>query len=242
MSESAKTVEVTTADGPMPVYEAVPDGPARGAVIVVQEAFGVNDYIEDVTRRFAAAGYHAVAPHLFHRAGGGTASYEDFTQVIPLFEGLTDDGILMDIDAACTLLTADGLTDSQTAIVGFCFGGRTTFLVALRRHFAAASGFYGGGLVKRRFPQFPELAGEAASLQTPWLGLFGDEDGSIPIEEVEELREALVASPVPTEIVRYPGAEHGFHCDRRPSYDADAAADGWARTLAWFDTHLERAS
>jgi carboxymethylenebutenolidase len=234
-----QTVEVTTADGPMPVYEAVPDGPARGAVIVVQEAFGVNDHIEDVTRRFATAGYHAVAPHLFHRAGGGTASYEDFNQVIPLFEGLTDEGILMDIDAAREILAAAGFTDAQTGIVGFCFGGRTTFLVALRRRLGAASGFYGGGLVKRRFPQFPELAGEAASLQTPWLGLFGDEDASIPIEEVEELREALVASPVPTEIVRYPGAEHGFHCDVRASYDAEAAADAWSRTLIWFDAHLE---
>ena len=77
----------------MEIYEATPDGEPRGAVIVVQEAFGVNDHIQDVTRRFAAAGYHAVAPAFFHRAGGGTAPYDDFAKVMPLFEGVTDDGI-----------------------------------------------------------------------------------------------------------------------------------------------------
>ena len=84
----------------MAAYEAVPDGGARRAVIVIQEAFGVNDHIQDVTRRFADAGYHAVAPALFHRAGGGTAPYDDFEKVLPLFEGLTDPGIVMDVDAA----------------------------------------------------------------------------------------------------------------------------------------------
>src|SRR5262249_54273265 len=113
----------------MAVYEAVPDGEARGAVIVIQEAFGVNAHIEDVTRRFAAAGYHAVAPALFHRAGGGTAPYDDFAKVMPLYEGLTDDGILMDVDATLDHLRAVGFTDDQVGIVGFCFGGRVTFLV-----------------------------------------------------------------------------------------------------------------
>lgn len=236
---AAETIEVATADGPMAVYDATPDGPARGGVVVVQEAFGVTPHIEDVTRRVAAAGYHAVAPALFHRAGGGTASYEDFSKVLPLFEGLTDDGILMDVDAACGVLADAGIGAAATGIVGFCFGGRATFLVALRRRLGAAAGFYGGGIVTGRFPQFPPLVGEAAALQTPWLGLFGDEDGSIPVDDVEQLREALGAANVPTEVVRYAGAEHGFHCDVRPSYDADAATDAWARTLTWFDAHLE---
>ena len=93
----------------MEIYEATPDGEPRGAVIVVQEAFGVNDHIQDVTRRFAAAGYHAVAPALFHRAGGGTAPYDDFTKVMPLFEGVTDDGILADVDATIAHLEDAGL-------------------------------------------------------------------------------------------------------------------------------------
>src|SRR5205809_1200434 len=137
-----RTIELDTTDGPMPLYEAQPDGAARGAVIVVQEAFGVNSHIEDVTRRFPDTGYHAVAPHIFHRAGGGTAPYGDFSKVLPLFEGLTDDGILADVDAATQVLRDAGVEAPSTGIVGFCFGGRVTFLVALRRALGAAVGFY----------------------------------------------------------------------------------------------------
>ncbi|MDQ1431833.1 MAG: carboxymethylenebutenolidase, partial [Actinomycetota bacterium] len=97
MSEAM--IELETPDGTMAVYEATPDGDVRGAVIVIQEAFGVNEHIQDVTRRFATAGYHAVAPALFHRAGGGTAGYDDFAKVMPLFEGVNDDGILSDVDS-----------------------------------------------------------------------------------------------------------------------------------------------
>jgi carboxymethylenebutenolidase len=111
-------------------------------------------------------------------------------------------------------------------------------LAAARRAFGAAVGFYGGGIVTPRFPQFPALVDEAATLKTPWLGLFGDEDGSIPVEDVETLRTALVKAPVDTEIVRYGDAEHGFFCDERPAYHSSAADDAWSRTLDWFDRHL----
>ena len=238
---NTRTLELTTAHGPMPLYEARPDGEARGAVVVIQEAFGVNAHIEDVTRRFADAGYHAVAPHVFHRAGGGTAPYGDFSKVLPLYEHLDDAGILVDVDASRDHLHAAGWDDHQLGIVGFCFGGRVTFLVALRRGLGAAVGFYGGGIVTARFPQFPALVDEVAGLQTPWLGLFGDQDQSIPVEDVERLREALQSAPVSTEIVRYPDAGHGFHCDVRDAYDETAAKDAWNRTLAWFENHLSGA-
>jgi carboxymethylenebutenolidase len=235
---ASRTIEVPTADGPMALYEARPDGPAARAVVVVQEAFGVNSYIEGVTDRFAEAGFDAVAPHVFHRAGGGTAPYDDFAKVIPLYEGLTDDGILMDLDAAFAHLNVLGHVAGSIGLVGFCFGGRVSFLAAARRTFGASVGFYGGGIVTARFPQFPPLVGEAASLQTPWLGLFGDEDGSIPVEDVEELRGALGSAPVPTDVVRYAGADHGFFCDQRPAFHREASDDAWRRTLAWFGTHL----
>ncbi|MGZ4690321.1 MAG: dienelactone hydrolase family protein [Acidimicrobiia bacterium] len=238
---SSRTVELATADGPMDCFEARPDEPAGRAVIVVQEAFGVNPYIKRVTERFAGAGFDAVAPSIFHRAGGGTAPYDDFAKVIPLYEGLTDDGILMDLDATFTHLATLGHAPAAAGVVGFCFGGRVTFLAAARRSFGAAVGFYGGGLVTPRFPQFPALVDETATLQTPWLGLFGDEDGSIPVADVETLRTALGSAPVDTEIVRYPGAEHGFFCDERPSFDAEASDDAWPRALAWFDRYLVRA-
>lgn len=233
-----RTVELETPDGPMALYEAVPEGAARGGVVVIQEAFGVNDHIMDVARRLAGEGYRAVAPHLFHRAGGGTAPYDDFAQVIPLFEGLTDEGVVTDVDAAVAYLRSVGLGDEHIGVVGFCFGGRATFLVALERALGAAVGFYGGGIVTQRFPQFPPLVGRAGELRTPWLGLFGDNDSSIPVDDVEALRAALRAAPVDTEIVRYEGAEHGFHCDVRPSYHETAARDAWSRTLAWFAERL----
>ena len=233
-----RTIELTTSDGPMACYEAVPEGDVGRAVIVVQEAFGVNDHIEDVARRVADEGHHAVVPHFFHRAGGGTAPYDDFSKVLPLFEGLDDAAIITDIDATLDHLHGAGFTDDRIGIVGFCFGGRVTFLTSLERALGAAVGFYGGGIVAARLPGFAPLIGRVGQLRTPWLGLFGDEDPSIPVDDVEQLRAALQDAPVPSEVVRYAGAEHGFHCDARPSYDKEAATDAWKRTLAWFAQHL----
>jgi len=232
------TVTLQTPDGAMEVYEAEPDGEPRGAVIVIQEAFGVNDHIQDVTRRFAAAGYLGVAPALFHRAGGGTAGYDDFAKVMPLFEGVSDDGVLADVDATIALLEERGFDRARIGIVGFCFGGRVTFLVAARRRLGAAVTFDGGGIVTGSPLGYDALLDEATTLQTPWLGLFGDLDHGIPIDGVEELRVKAGDAPVATEIVRYADAEHGFHCDARASYHEPSAKDAFLRTLDWFATHL----
>jgi carboxymethylenebutenolidase len=239
MSET--TLEVTTPDGPMELYEVAPDGDATRAVIVIQEAFGVNAHIRDVTRRVADAGYHAVAPTLFHRAGGGSIddySNIDFNEVFKLFEGVTDDGVISDVDATIEHLHGKRFTDDKIGIVGFCFGGRTSFLVAARRALGASVGFYGGGIVSQGHFPFPPLIDEAATLKTPWLGLFGDADDGIPVADVEQLREALRSAPVDTEVVRYEGAGHGFNCDVRDSYHPEAATDAWKRMLAWFEQHL----
>ncbi|MCU1430470.1 MAG: putative carboxymethylenebutenolidase [Actinomycetia bacterium] len=223
----------------MRLYEAVPDGPIRGGLVVIQEAFGVNEYIEDVTRRGAEAGYHSVAPDLFHRSGGGTVPYGQFDKVMEHFQAVKGDAdVINDVDAALEHLRGAGFADGQIGIVGFCFGGRVTFLTALKHAIGAAVGFYGGGIVSGRFPQFPPLIDEVASLQTPWLGLFGDQDGSIPVEDVERLRAALPAANVDTDIVRYPEAGHGFHCDRRPDYRPDDAKDAWGRALRFLDEHI----
>ncbi|HSS10689.1 MAG TPA: dienelactone hydrolase family protein [Acidimicrobiales bacterium] len=234
--------ETNTTDGPMRIFEAAPSGEARGAVIVIQEAFGVNDHITDVADRLAAKGWHAFAPDLFHRAGpNAVAPYDDFPKVMQLFEGLDDERVLSDVDVTLDVVHQRGFDESSIGVVGFCWGGRVTFLVALRRSLGAAVGFYGGGIVSGRFPQFPPLVGEAAALQTPWLGLFGDDDESIPVDDVEALRGALSDSAkVDQAIVRYADAGHGFHCDARPNNYAEAAAkDGWVRTLGWFDSHLK---
>ncbi len=233
-------VTLQTTDGPMRAYVARPAGEPRGAMIVVQEAFGVNGHIEDVTRRLADAGYYAIAPDLFHRSGPGcVVDYGDFSKVMEYFKDLSgDESILTDIDGARDHLHGAGFSDRSIGVVGFCFGGRVSFLVALRHALGAAVGFYGGGIVTGRFPQFPPLAADTAALQTPWLGLFGDKDASIPVDDVEQLRPALEATSVDTDVVRYADAGHGFHCDQRADYRPDDAKDAWTRALAWFAAHL----
>src|SRR6478735_12482904 len=113
-----RDVTLTTADGPMRSYEATPEnGDTSTAVIVIPEAFGLNDHIESVTERLAAAGHRALGIDIFHRSGGGTAPYDDFAKVLPLFEGLDDDALLRDVDAAVAHLHAAGWADAQIGIV-----------------------------------------------------------------------------------------------------------------------------
>jgi carboxymethylenebutenolidase len=234
----ATTVNLATSGGDMGLYDAEPEGEARGAVIVLQEAFGVNDHIEDVTRRFAHAGYRAVAPHLFHRTGDPALDYGNFEKIMPHMQGLSEAGLLDDLDATLGHLAGAGFTAATVGVVGFCMGGSVTFLAAVRRALGAAVTFYGGGVAEGRFGM-PPLVELAAELKTPWLGLFGDEDQGIPVDQVEQLRRAAAVAPVETEIVRYPGAGHGFHCDARPdSFHESSARDAWQRTLDWFGRHL----
>jgi carboxymethylenebutenolidase len=232
---------IDTLDGPMRLYEAIPDdGTPKGAVIVIMEAFGLNDHIEDVTRRFSAEGYHAVAPDLFHRSGGEPAAYDDFGRVMELFETVTIDTVERDLDATLVDVATLGFSGSNVGITGFCWGGWVAFLAALRHRFGASVTWYGGGIVETGRLPFPALIDEAASLATPWLGLFGELDRSIPADHLDRLLAELDAtSTTAHEIVRYPGADHGFHCDGRPSvFKADAAEAGWYRCIDWLDTHI----
>jgi carboxymethylenebutenolidase len=150
---------------------------------------------------------------------------------------LTGDGIVADLGAAIGELAGRGIAAANTGVVGFCMGGSVAFLAAARFPIGAAVTFYGGGVAEGRFG-LPSLVDQAPGLAAPWLGLYGDLDTGIPVEQVEALRVATAAAGVTTEIVRYEHAEHGFNCDDRASFNQEAAADGWARTLAWFDTHL----
>ena len=236
----AQTLNVESSGGSMGLYEAEPDGAARGAIVVVQEAFGVNGHIEDVCRRFAAEGYRAVAPHLFHRSGDPVIEYEDMQTVVEHIMQLSADGLEADLDATLGYLADAGFAAPRVGVVGFCMGGSVSFLAAARRSLGAAVTFYGGGVAEGRFGM-PALVELAPQLQTPWLGLFGDQDQTIPVEQVEALRTAAASASVPTEIVRYADAEHGFHCDARSSYHEASAKDAWTRALQWFDTYLSKA-
>jgi len=237
---STEFMEIPTADGPMIVCVATPQGEPRGAIAVVPEAFGLTDHIVDVTGRCAVAGYIGVGIDIFHRAGAHrVADYDDFAAVPPLFAGLDDDGLLVDIDAVVAYLAGRDVTPTRTGIIGFCFGGRVSFLAATRRGLGGAVSFYGGGIASQGFfKAFPPLLDKVAAIQTPWLGLFGDRDRSIPVDEVELLKSALLSAGAQTAVVQYPDADHGFHCDARASYNEVAAADAWSRTIDWMEQHL----
>lgn len=228
---------IDTIDGAMPTYRARPDGDARGGVLVVQEAFGLTGYIESVADRLAEAGWYAVAPAFFHRTGGDVLPY-DFSQVGPHMQALTRSGIDADLDAALGHLAAAGFESAQQGVVGFCMGGSITFFTDALRPVGAAVTYYGGGVAGGRFG-FPPQPDLAPALHGAWLGLYGDLDASIPSEEVEALRASAATAAVPTEVVRYADAGHGFHCYERPEVYVEAdAVDAWNRTLAWFDAHL----
>jgi carboxymethylenebutenolidase len=222
----------------MPAYLSIPDGTPKGGIVVVQEAFGVTRHIEEVPERLAAVGWTALAPALFHRQGSPVMAYDDFAAVMPVMQTLTRQGISTDVGAVFDYLRGLGFEAAQTGVVGFCMGGSVTFFTAVERSIGAAVTFYGGGVAEGRFGYPPQLE-LAPKLQTPWLGLYGDLDKSIPVDQVEQLRGAVAASGVATEVVRYAEAEHGFNCNDRPNnFNQEAATDGWARMLAWFSEHI----
>jgi carboxymethylenebutenolidase len=207
-------------------------------VIVLQEAFGVNDHIRGVADRFADEGYLAVAPQLFHRDGSPEVPYDDFSAAMPFMANLTKQGLTNDLNATTDFLATLGFRAANIAAVGFCMGGTVSFFAATLGTIGVAASFYGGGVATGRFGLAP-LVELAAELQCPWLGLYGDLDQSIPPEQVEALREATNAVSVTTEIVRYPEGQHGFHCDARPdAFNEAAALDARQRALDFFAANL----
>jgi carboxymethylenebutenolidase len=239
-------VTLSTPDGPMEAYVARPDGDGRvPAVVVAQEAFGVNGHIRDVCDRFAREGYLAVAPELFHRDGRGVeVAYSDMESALRRLRALTNDGLEMDLAAAFQHARSRAeVRPGEVGIVGFCVGGLAAFLAACRLDPDATVSFYGGGIARPR-PQFklePVIA-EARSIRAPILCLFGAEDKGIPPEDVEGIRRALDRLPTAHEVVVYPGAGHAFFSDARPAYHPASAADAWRRTLDWLGRHMRRAA
>jgi carboxymethylenebutenolidase len=229
-------------DGKIRAHRAAPpEGEPAPAVIVLQEAFGVDDHIRSVCRRLAREGYVALAPELYHREGDGiTLGYGDFSLVRPHLARLDNAGIESDLQAALRALRSDPDVDgARIAALGFCAGGFAAFLAACRTDVAAAVCFYGGGIVHERpAMRFTPLLGEADRIRCPLLVFFGEEDASIPAVDVAALGDRLRALEKSFEIVSYPGAGHGFFNDARDSYRASAAVDAWQRTLAFLGRRL----
>ena len=220
-----------------PLSIAHPETPPVGGVVVLQEVFGVTPHIEDVCQRFADAGWLAVAPHLFHRTGDPILPYDDFSEVKPHVQALNADDILADVDAGLGFLDGAGFPADSCGVVGFCAGGSMAMLAATERSIGAAVTYYGGGVVEGRFG-FPALVDLAPRLRAPWLGLFGDHDPSIPVDQVERLARAAATAEVRTEVEIYADAGHAFNRDGGDNYVETAARDAWMRTLDWFADNL----
>ncbi|WP_033294536.1 dienelactone hydrolase family protein [Amycolatopsis jejuensis] len=228
---------VATADGAMNVYRA--GAGADTAVIVLQEAFGVNDHIQDVTRRIAARGHVAWAPDLFHRNGIGVLGYEQHAEAMPLIGAIGVDAIVTDVSAVVKdLAEREGIPAERVAVVGFCFGGRAAFTAATAIDgLAGTVVFYGPGIAAGPHA----VLDRSGRLDAPVLLHVGAEDPTIPADQVAAIDAALARTSVHAEQHVYPGAGHAFACDARPArYDPDAAALAWERTFAFLDQHLRR--
>ena len=234
---TAGEVKIPVSDGEIPAYRAMPaTGSAFPVVLVVQEIFGVHEHIKDVCRRFAKEGYCAIAPELYARQGDVsklTDYREIFAQVV---SKVPDAQVMSDLDAAVAWAAKTNIGDpARVAVTGFCWGGRITWLYAAHNpKLKAGVAWYGrlSGQATELQPKYP--LDVAADLKAPVLGLYGEKDSGIPLEDVEKMRAALAAAKQPSQIVVFPEAPHGFHADYRPSYREAAARDGWAQCLAWF--------
>jgi carboxymethylenebutenolidase len=236
----AGEVKIPVTDGEIPAYRARPaQGKAFPVVLVVQEIFGVHEHIKDVCRRFAREGYCAIAPELYARQGDVsqmTDYKEIFAQVV---SKVPDAQVLSDLDAAVAWAAKSGDADSaRVGVTGFCWGGRITWLYAAHNpQLKAGVAWYGrlAGQATELQPKYPlDLAAE---LKAPVLGLYGEKDQGIPLEDVDKMRAALSAAKQPSEIVVFKDAPHGFHADYRPSFREADAREGWRQCLAWFRKH-----
>lgn len=216
-------ITLTATDGHH--FQAWADGPADAAhgLVVVQEIFGVNHHMKDMCARFAAEGYRVLSPALFDRAErhvelGYTPG--DVARGRTLRGQVPDDGVMLDVEAC-----ASALAPRSLGIVGYCWGGTIAWWGATRsKSFKAAVGWYGGGIAGTR----TEHPNAAVQLH------FGEKDAGIPMSDVDAIR----AAQPDIEIFVYPNAQHGFGCDERGSFNAEAATLAQQRTLAFFETKL----
>jgi carboxymethylenebutenolidase len=205
---------------------------AHPGLLVFQEAFGVNAHIRDIAGRFAREGFVAVAPELYHRTGAGLdIPYNDFPSVVPHMTALNDASMAADHRAAFDWLR--GIIGPQLPVfaIGYCMGGRASFLAALTLPLAGAVSYYGGGIAPNA--SNPGLLGRAAGIQSPLLFFWGGRDKHIPPEQVRALTDALRAAGKNFVNVEISNADHGFFCDARVSYSPAAALLAWPLTLAF---------
>jgi carboxymethylenebutenolidase len=230
--------KVKVPDGEMPVYFARPANVQNPPIIVVaMEIFGLHEYIRDVTRRLGHAGAFAVAPDYYFRAGDLTKITE-MPQLFPKVNSKKDTELFSDLDATVAWAKSQGGNGNRLGIVGFCRGGRTVWLYSTHNPDLKAGVAFYGSLADASSAAMPQNAlALADKVKAPVLGLYGEADAGIKVEQVKEMEAKLKAAGKTAEFKLYPGAPHGFHADYRPSYRKEAAEDAWKQMLAWLKTH-----
>ncbi|HUB01615.1 MAG TPA: dienelactone hydrolase family protein [Terriglobales bacterium] len=222
-------VELSVADGTrMTAYAAAPEQSGQHpGLLLFQEAFGVNHHIRDVADRFAREGYVVIAPELFHRTApaGFEVAYTDFPSVMPHIQAITPANLENDIRAAYDWLRSNKNVDaSQISCIGFCLGGRTSFIANSVVALHSAVSFYGGGIA-------PALLDRAPRQQAPLLLVWGGLDKHITPELRKSTADALTAAQKNFVNAEFSKADHGFFCDERAAYEPHSAKQSWALTL-----------
>ena len=231
----------------MPAFRAAPKGKTNLPVVfVISEIFGVHEYIADVACRFAREGYLAIAPELFVRQGDPSSYGEMARLQAEVISKVPDAQVMNDLDACLVWADAHGGNSKRLVMTGFCWGGRISWLYAMHQpKLKAAVAWYGRleGQKTSATPAHPiDLV---ANLKAPVLGLYGGADTGISLASVEGMKSALSqlagqgnVAAKDSNFVIYPDAPHAFHADYRPTYQEDAAKDGWKRALAWFKKYI----
>jgi carboxymethylenebutenolidase len=225
---------IKVSGGDMPLYYARPTGVQKPPIILVcMEIFGLHEYIKNVTRRLGHLGALAVAPDYYFRLGD-VAQITDMQQLFPKVNTKTDAELLADLDATVAWAKAEGGDGSRLGIMGFCRGGRNVWHYSTHSPDLKAGVAFYGSLVDTSDAAPKSSIDLAAEVKEPVLGLYGEEDTGIKVDQVKAMEAALKADGKTAEFHIYPGAPHGFHADYRPSYRKDAAEDGWNQMIRWF--------
>jgi carboxymethylenebutenolidase len=239
MDVSGSTIQLNTPDGKMEAYEAKPkEAGSYPGIVVLMEAFGLNDHIKNVTERIAREGYVAIAPDLYHREPEKLVPYSDLKKAIGIMNRLQDAKVMDDVGAAIAhLKSQSSVKTGAIGVTGFCMGGRFTYLAAAHHHkdVKAAVAFYGGGIPMGN----PSPLSRTGEISAPIYLFFGGKDPLIPAEHVGQVEQALKSQNKSFQMKVYPEATHGFFCDERPSYHESSAKDAWEKFKSFFAQHLK---
>ena len=233
-------VKIPVSDGVIPAYRAMPDRKGKFPVVmVIHEIFGVHEWIQDVCRRFAKAGYLAIAPALYARQGE-IKDLKDSREINrQIYSKIPDTQSMTDLDAAVAWAATNRGNTKKLSITGFCWGGRITWLYAAHNPKVKAGAAWYGRLVPTANSPVNALQpttpiDHVSKLKVPVIGLYGGLDKGIPIEGVRRMQDELKKFKSKSEIIVYPNADHGFHADYRPQFNKQSSEDAWAKVLAWF--------